>query len=553
MTKQPGERMQPQTFDRFWSTFTKARLAVASALMALQLFAMVWGSSGHWFSAVICGLYVLSVLRDWMAPTPSTEAGSRAWPWTLSVGVDLVVFALLQLLQHGAFNYTLLFALPVLMAAILGTRSMALGAAAVATLFLLGDVAWALLSTGDDSAPRFVQSAITGAGLFLVALLAHQLALRLAREEVLSHSSQLAARTQARVNELVIASMHDGVAVVDARGQVRTANPAARHMLGDASGPMPTDFVLSDSIHCAALSELVAATFVQRLPQQAEVLLEPASDLRRRLRARSQLTHANADNPISTDESLCVLFLEDMHELEARVRTENLAAMGRMTVAVAHEIRNPLSAIVQANELLQEDLASPLQQQLSRMIATHTHRLNRIVDDVLNVARVPGQLAAPGSVDAVVLDTVVAHILSEWCSQNACNRRLLWQAQCAQQAVRFDTEHLRRVLVNLLDNARRYASDAVGAIQVGTRPDRPGILRLSVWSDGVALEPSVKRHLFEPFFSSESRSSGLGLYLCRELCERYSTSLNYARSERDGKKGNEFFLLIPMDRPESAT
>jgi two-component system sensor histidine kinase PilS (NtrC family) len=112
--------------------------------------------------------------------------------------------------------------------------------------------------------------------------------------------------------------------------------------------------------------------------------------------------------------------------------------------------------------------------------------------------------------------------------------------------VQFDPEHLRRVMVNLLDNASRYASTADGAVRVSTQPDTSGWLRLSVWSDGSALEHSVRRHLFEPFFSSESRSSGMGLYLCRELCERYRTQLNYQRSERDGHSGNDFFLRLPL-------
>jgi len=107
------------------------------------------------------------------------------------------------------------------------------------------------------------------------------------------------------------------------------------------------------------------------------------------------------------------------------------------------------------------------------------------------------------------------------------------------------------VLVNLLDNASRYATHADGAVRVSTLPDTPGWLRLSVWSDGSALEQSVRRHRFEPFFSSESRSSGMGLYLCRELCERYRAQLNYQRSERDSRAGNDFFVRIPLALADS--
>jgi two-component system, NtrC family, sensor histidine kinase PilS len=528
--------------DRFWLVFMRARLAVAAVLLALQVFVLVLGSSANWLGLLLCGAHMVATVTSRLAPGPQTQQLQSRWPWLPTVGWDMAVFAGLQMLQHGGLNYTLLFALPVLMTAILGSQRRALATAATVTLFLLADAGWAAWVANDDITPRFFQTAITSTAFFLVALLAHQLALRLAREVALSHKSELAARTQALVNELVIESMNDGVLVVNALGLVLTANPAARHMLGDAAGDAPASFGLATRPHAQGLTDLVLATFTQQIPQRGEVLLEPAQDLRRRLRVRSNLTHT--EKTASRSERLCVVFLEDLHELEARVRTEKLAGMGRMSVAVAHEIRNPLSAIAQANALLLEDLRDPQNLRLAQMVATHTQRLNRVVDDVLNVARVPGQLA-PADTPAIGLDVSVGTVLTEWCQQHGNGQRVRWHPGCGDAPVQFDPEHLRRVMVNLLDNASRYASTADGAVRVGTQPDTHGWLRLSVWSDGSALEHSVRRHLFEPFFSSESRSSGMGLYLCRELCERYRAQLNYQRSERDGQPGNDFFLRLP--------
>jgi two-component system sensor histidine kinase PilS (NtrC family) len=111
-------------------------------------------------------------------------------------------------------------------------------------------------------------------------------------------------------------------------------------------------------------------------------------------------------------------------------------------------------------------------------------------------------------------------------------------------AVAFEPDHLRRVLVNLLDNALRYASAREGAIQVASSTDGR---KLSVWSDGKPLDAGVQRHLFEPFFSSESRSSGLGLYICRELCERHGARIAYRRCaapDGSGREGNEFVVTF---------
>jgi len=83
--------------------------------------------------------------------------------------------------------------------------------------------------------------------------------------------------------------------------------------------------------------------------------------------------------------------------------------------------------------------------------------------------------------------------------------------------------------------------------------------RLQVWSDGAPLDASVQRHLFEPFFSSESRSSGLGLYICRELCDRHGALITYARTtspDGSGREGNIFSVtfrtrmtVLPDDAP----
>jgi two-component system sensor histidine kinase PilS (NtrC family) len=240
---------------------------------------------------------------------------------------------------------------------------------------------------------------------------------------------------------------------------------------------------------------------------------------------------------------MCVMFLEDLREMEARVRTEKLAAMGRMSAAVAHEIRNPLAAIAQANALLEEDLRDPGHRQLTAMVRQNAQRLAKIVDEILNVSRAKEQLPAP-AVLTLVLDDAAEKIASEWAVQNGTSHRLQVVTRAAHAAVWFEPDHLRRLMVNLLDNALRYASTSHQAIQVSTENIAPGKARLAVWSDGQRLEKTVQAHLFEPFFSSESRSSGLGLYICRELCERYGALIGYQRALRGTTEGNEFFVVL---------
>jgi two-component system sensor histidine kinase PilS (NtrC family) len=538
-----GQEAGGESFGRLWRAFMTARVTIASVLLALQASIYALGQPVRETMVLLCVAYFAATLavRAWARPRRPGSTFDTQWLYT--VGIDVLVFSALNLLQQGALNYTALFALPVLLASILGPILLALGTAASVTLLLLADAWWLSLHAQADPTGRLLQAGLSGSGFFAVALLANQLALRLSREEQRASSNQSAARMQAQVNALVIDTLADGVLVIDTRGIVRVANPASRRMLslqGDARG---APFVLASEAAWQPLAELAHQTFEQNRPRQADVNLEHTVHHARRLLVRTRL----ASSRDGSHESLCVMFLEDLREMEARIRTEKMAAMGRMSAAVAHEIRNPLAAITQANALLEEDLQDAGQRQLTGMVAQNAQRLARIVEEVLDLSRVQEQ-APQVQTRALRLDDITQRICADWAQQNTVGQRLQVQTRTGTTAVLFDAEHLRRLLVNLLDNALRYASTTAHAIQV-TAELASGQVRLAVWSDGRPLEKTVQSHLFEPFFSSESRSSGLGLYICRELCERHGAVVSYQRALRQQVEGNEFFVIF---KPSSA-
>jgi two-component system sensor histidine kinase PilS (NtrC family) len=241
-----------------------------------------------------------------------------------------------------------------------------------------------------------------------------------------------------------------------------------------------------------------------------------------------------------------VLFIEDNRNLQARSRQEKLAAMGRMSAGIAHEIRNPLAAIDQANALLAEDSTEPRARQLTRMVASNVQRLKRLVDDVMEVA--PGGVPEVVALDA---SSLVNEICLDWARINALAAGAADPLTCSVPLqpllVDFEPEHLRRVLINLLDNALRHAAGGPACVEVLLEPlaEQPAWVRLSVTSLGPAIAPDVERHLFEPFFSTRSRGSGLGLYICRELCERYGARIDYHRRPAGAlPAGNEFIMLL---------
>ena len=529
-------------FLRLWHGFLTGRVMVALALLVLQGLGYLFSQNTQPLELAVCSAYLVATVfvRLWShSATPAPFAGPQ---WLPSIGVDLLAVSALQLLHTGGLNFTPLFGLPILMAAVLGSLTLALGTTAAVTLLLLAWAGWLGERSGGDAAAHYLQSALTGTGYFIVAFLVHHLATRLVREQQLAQHSQQAALVQSQVSALVMQNLRDGVLVVDGAHTVRVANPAGLQLLG-CSSAAALPFALAQTPAWGPLLELAQRTFDQNAPQAADATLLSAGHSPIGLHVRSWLTAPHTGPHGPAGERLCVMFLHDLREMEARLRTEKLAAMGRMSAAVAHEIRNPLAAIVQANALLDEDLHDPTHKRLSGMVQKNADRLARISEEILDIARVQHQIdhTAPSS---VALDEAVAQIGRDWHAHAPESRATHLALGAGQAQVQFDPEHLRRVLLNLLDNALRYRSGAPHALQLLTWMTPAGQTSVQVWSDGAPMDQSVERHLFEPFFSSESRSSGLGLYICRELCERHGATISYQRlvhpTPEGDREGNAF-------------
>ena len=177
------------------------------------------------------------------------------------------------------------------------------------------------------------------------------------------------------------------------------------------------------------------------------------------------------------------------------------------------------------------------------MVADNVERLKRLVDDMMEV--VPGAEPVLHAIDA---STTVGRAASEWARTMqlpmGADSRLRAEISLQPLGVMFDPEHLRRVLVNLLDNALRHASAAPGSVFLRLVLRDEHTVVLMVLSDGAPIAPEVERRLFEPFFSTRSRGSGLGLYICRELCERYGASIEYRPRPAAERLRNEFMVSL---------
>lgn len=545
---------------RLYRAFLAARVALAALLLAGLAASWLMDRRGALaLGSLTLGYALLTVVWWWL---PSQRRAFTQGQQRLStrqalatLGIDLATFAVFGFVDKVLnLNAAALMALPVLMGAVLLPRFLAVATAAAATLIILtGTLLSGLFH--NDLAAALPGAGLAGFGLLLVAVMVSELSSRLAREQSSARSHQELARQQGQLNRLVIEEMNEGVLVVDRHGRVRSANPAARKLLSaHGSTPQPP-FQLRGVPAWAPLVEAIEAAFNKppRPHDTHDLALLFDDRTRRLLRMRVKFTRGRTGQRL---DDLCVLFLEDQRVVQARARQDKLAAMGRMTAGIAHEVRNPLAAIAQANALMAEDATDPTQVRLNTMIADNVERLKRIVDDVLTVA--PGQRPeAP----AIELDRMLRTIADEWQALHpdaAPQQRLKVQLQGLPPRelgtvvrVLFEPEHLRRVLVNLLDNAWRHSSAEPGAIELNAellRDSDTGALQalVSVASDGKAIDGDTERSLFEPFFSTRSRGTGLGLYISRELCERHGATLDYRQHPPMVRHRNEFYLLLPL-------
>jgi Signal transduction histidine kinase len=384
--------------------------------------------------------------------------------------------------------------------------------AAIATLAILSAQAY-FHSQYPDTATHYTQAAILGVTVFGTALLANITARRGRENEALAAQRGIQLYDLERVNEYIVQHMQSGIVVVDNQERIRLMNESAWYMLG--------------------------------LPITAErqTLQQVAPDLAERFRAwkanrstasqpfRAALNSAEVQPRfvrLGRDANAAtVIFLEDTAVVTQKAQEMKLASLGRLAANISHEIRNPLGAISHAAQLLAESPSlNKGDRRLTEIIRKQTRRMNTIVENVLQLSRReqsrPETIELKSWLEAFVTDFV--H------SEGADTKQFSVDIQPLNVRVHFDPHQLQQVLWNLCRNGLRHggANDTLPklALHGGITPESPTPF-LNVIDNGSGVEPEVAKHLFEPFFTTHSRGTGLGLYISRELCESNQARLNY--------------------------
>jgi len=440
------------------------------------------------------------------------------------LAVDLAFMVLVLAAATGAATANAAYLLPILAAHgyLLGSRT-AFAHAAFATLVLL--MSEALIR--PPFAPTLLVAALLGAGFFVMAAIGRLLGRNLSAAEALVQERSDALRRLAHVNELVINELDSAVIVLNAAGQITLANPQARRWL------MGDDAVLLNGFPIEEISAVLAAEWKRFRSDPGAWDGQPLMLETNRLGVLPRMTSVSLEGSSDT-----LIILEDATAIEAQAQQIKLAALGRLSAAIAHEIRNPLSAIKQSAQLLGENpTVGDDVRALTRMIDKNTDRIERIIRDVSLLGR--RDRSAP---KAVALAERLPELLREIAGMIGAPPDHIQFESTARPVALVDWGHLEEMVTNLVANAWRHSTRSPGCVRVWiSLLEQTRRCAIGVSDDGPGVPEEHRDKLFEPFFSG-SGSTGLGLYIVRELARAGGGRVRLLSPER----GATFVLELPL-------
>lgn len=499
---------------RYWNLY---RLIVAGLLLAahftvrgpdwMQLFeSLTYFRSALTYVIFAGAMIVLTTMRH-----PRFDSQVKLQ----TIGDILLIVMLMHAAGGVKSGLGLLLVIAIVGAALVSQGRLALFYAALASIALLLEQSSQLM-VGSDRYDDYSQSVMVSLSCFATAWLAYTLGRRMRQSEELASQRGIDLENLSQVNQLIIQDMQDGVLVVDDQFVLRHHNARAEALLGVQLDPYH-DAVLDQCIPevAALLHNWIALEQDNRSSMVR--LVSHGTELRLRFQ------------PVGTERRQgAVIFIEDWSRVQAQARQLKLAALGGLTANIAHEIRNPLSSISHANQLLQEEeRQDPTFRRLLRIIDDNTLRLDKIVQDVMQLSqrdRIQQEL--------IPLAAFVREFQEQFCQAEripATSVRLILRDENA--ATLFDRNQLHQVLWNLCRNGWRHSRQQEGSLTLLLdKGVRKGEVMLEITDDGAGVPPEVRTRLFEPFFTTEKTGTGLGLYIARELCEANGAGLRYIES-----------------------
>lgn len=455
--------------------------------------------------------------------------------------VEIVFIVLLMHMQQdGVSNIGLLLIITIASASLISDGRYALFYASLATIGILLEQSYQLVSASKPM-QNYTSAVILSLSCFATAWLAYSLAKRVQQSEWLAVQRGLDVKNMAQINALISHEMQDGVLVVDQSLQIKHHNIQAKRLLNlDFEDNEPSNWqgkslqTLSPEISAMIRRWMYEHTVPnESSPANILKLSILSRELRLRLLPVAENRHEGA-----------VIFIEDWSQMQTQAHQVKLAALGRLTANIAHEIRNPLSAISHANQLLQEEEDNnSATTRMLQIIADNVQRLDQIIKDVLELNR-----RDRTNQELIQLENFMTDFYTQFCAVEKipahCFKLTL---QNSNTVIAFDRRHLNQILWNLCKNGWRHSKNVENSLKltVQTSTKRQDV-QIEITDDGKGIPESVRSHLFEPFFTTEKSGTGLGLYIARELADANGAELQLKTPAKTAnvRLGTQFIMYI---------
>ena len=452
----------------------------------------------------------------------------------VNASVDAVAIGFILYASGGiGSGLGILLVLPVLALTVLADRRDALLIAAVAALAVLTQQVFIGVT---DAAPAtdYTTAGVFGAALFVVALATWPVANRLRESEALVRRQVIDLANMAQLSQYIVQHLRESILVIDPQDRIRLINESAADILGDQSA-YPDALIGEASPRLLFLLESWRkGTDGSRDVPAAEQTFVAADGARV---IRAYFAPLGATNPAPV-----LVFLEDTSLIDEKVQQSKLAALGRLSASIAHEIRNPVGAMSHAGQLLAESpRLTEDDRRLTQIIRSNAERVSGIINNVQRLSR-----REQARLERLPLTPWSTEFHEEFCATMQWPReRLAVSGPAVEVEVRVDPDQLRQILWNLCENAIKHAVQEDPEQRIELRYGRMGATGrpfLEVADRGTGVPAEHAGRIFEPFYTG-GRGTGLGLFLARELAQANGATLLY--EARAG--GGSIFRLVFAD------
>ncbi|ARD38587.1 two-component system sensor histidine kinase AtoS [Edwardsiella ictaluri] len=343
------------------------------------------------------------------------------------------------------------------------------------------------------------------------------------------------------LNDLIIENAADGVIAIDRLGNLTTINPAAEAITG-----YTRDELVGQPYAALFSGSHFASPVLDTLAHGTEHLAQEVSFPARHRTIELSVTTSRIHNPHGELMGALVIFSDLTARKEAQRRlaqTERLATLGELMAGVAHEVRNPLTAIRGYVQIIRQQTALPAHQEYLSVVLKEIDSINKVIQQLLDFSRPRQSQWQRVSLNVLIEEALIL------VQTSGVQARITFH--CALDStlpsIVADRELLKQVLLNILINAVQAIS-ARGEIRIRTWQPTPAQQAVTITDSGCGIDIALQKKIFDPFFTTKAAGTGLGLALSQRIINAHRGDIDVASTPGGG---TAFTLMLPTHPPES--